>query len=325
MSFFEECECGDGGQNTGVPPCVPVIDRTSFMILVQTIANDGTVNSIKATDFIAGKLPDSFIQGKIDETDPSKRWFITPKINAVIDVRAEPVTFDVDGIPKIVDQGIRTFAGSFFDKLGSPVFAGVVNSFKCLDMSEFEITQSGGIAGLTTKDGSEMLPVSIETGTLFAGVVKKTKTELNAVTITFAVNELVRDENLIQISSKNIEPNMLLKKGLVQVVGEALTTPVITATTVRINATFIYGNFSNSDPFESFLAADLSSDLGVTPSTVFNVSTSTQIAVSTLVPVVGSPGEYDMTIAAGAASTNVIQVAMFKSKFAMVPFTYIIP
>jgi len=325
MFFFEECECGDGGRNTGVPACVPITDRTSFMILVQTIANDGTVNSIKATDFVAGKLPDSFIQGKIDERDSSKRWFITPKINTVIDVRAEPVTFDVDGIPKIVDQGVRTFAGSFFDKLGSPVFAGVINSFQCLDMSEFEITLSGGIAGIGTKDGSEMLPVAIETGTLFAGVVKKTKTELNAVTITFAVNELVRDENLIQINSKNIGTNMLLKKGLIQVVGEGLTTPVITATTVRINATFIYGNFPNSDPFASLIAADLSSDLGVTTSTVFNVSTATQVAVSSLIPVAGSLGEYDMIIAAGAVSTDIIQVAMFKSKFAMVPFTYIIP
>lgn len=321
--MFEPCTCGSGGQNTGVPSCVQVIDRDSMLILVQTFANDGTRNSIKKTDFVGGVLPDAFIEAKINELDPSKRWYVTPKINAVTDVRAEPVTFDVDGIPKIIDQGVRTFLGSFYDKLGAPQFAGVINSFACLDMSYFAITVVGAIVGID--NGDEMLPIDIETGTLFGGVVKRTKTELNAVSITFAVQELVRDENLIQIGPANIAVSMLLKRGLIQITGEALAAPLITATTARLNLDFIYGEFPNKNPFEGALAADLSYDLGVTPATVFNNTQSVSVAVSSLTPVVGEPGQYDMVIAGGGLSADVIQVALFKAGFELTVFTYIIP
>lgn len=321
--MFEPCACGTGGQNTGQPSCVPTIKRTALLVMMRTFANDGTRNSIKKTDFVNGELPNAFIESKINEADQSKRWYITPKINAVTDTRAEPITFDVDGIPKIIDQGVRTFLGSFYDKLGSPTFAGVMNSFSCQDMSYFEISVEGAIVG--KNGGEDMYPNGIETGTLFAGVVRGTKTELNAVSLTFAVNELERDENLIQIGSAQIEPDMLLKRGLIDVVGAALVAPVITATTVRLDLDFIYGDFNNQIPFEGLVAADLSNDAGVTPATVFNVSQSASAAVASVTPVIGEAGQYDVVIAAGAVSTDVISVALFKAGFEMTVFTYLIP
>ena len=321
--MFEPCTCGTGGKNTGLPSCVPSIKRSAKLVLVQTIANDGTYNSIKASDFVNGKLPESFIDAKINELDPSKRWYVTPKINNVTDLRAEPVTFEVDGIAKIIEQGIRTFLGTFYDKLGSPQFAGVLNSFQCQDMSYFEISVDGDIVGLD--NGAEMLPIAIESGTLYAGVIRGTKTELNGVSLTFAVNELVRDENLIQISKATIGADMLLKKGLIDVVGEALVAPAITATTVRLNLDFIYGDFPNKLPFKGLVAADLSFDAGVTPSTVFNSTQSSSVAVSSVIPVVGVDGEYDVTIAAGGLSGDEILVSLSKLGYQLEPFTYLIP
>lgn len=321
--MFEPCTCGTGGQNTGQPTCVPTIKRTTKLILMRTFANDGTLNSIKETDFVGGVLPDTFIQAKINEADESKRWYVTPKINTVTDTRAEPVTFDVDGIPKIIDQGVRTFLGSFYDKLGSPVFAGVLNSFQCFDMSYFEISVDGDIIGID--NDTEMIPIAIETGTLFAGVVRGTKTELNAVSLTFAVGELVRDENLIQVAESEIETNMLLTRGLIDVRGEALAAPLITPTTVRLDLQFLYGNFPERNAFEGLVAADLSFDGGVTPSTVFNVDQSSSVAVSSITPVVGSPGLYDVVIAAGGLTTEEILVALFKTGFEMTDFSYELP
>ena len=321
--MFEPCTCGTGGQNTGQPNCVPTIKRTAMLILMNTIANDGTYNSIKKTDLVGGKLPDAFIEARINDSDKSKRWYITPKINAVVDVRAEPITFDVDGIPKIIEQGVRTFVGSFYDKLGSPQFAGVLNSFSCVPMSYFEISVDADIVGM--ENTTEMLPIAIETGTLFAWVVRGTKTELNSVSLTFAIQELMRDENLIQLAKANIDANMLLKRGLIDVRGVAEALPVITATTVRLNLDFIYGNFPDRNAFEGLVAADLSYDGGTTPSTLFNSSQSASVVVSSVVPVVGSPGLYDVTIAAGAISTDSILVAMFKSGYELLPFSYLIP
>ncbi len=321
--MFEPCSCGTGGANTGQPSCVPTIERTAKLIIMQTFASDSTRNSIKKTDFVNGVLPDSFIDDKINATDTSERYYVTPKINAVTDTRAEPVTFDVDGIPKIIDQGVRTFSGSFYDKLGSPTFAGVLSSFSCQDVSYFEISVNGDIVGID--NGDEILPIAIETGTLFSGVVRGTKTELNAVSLTFAVNELVRDENLIQIGAGQLGSTMLNKRGLIDVVGEALSAPVITATTVRIDTNFVYGAFNNLVPFEGLVAADLSYDGGVTPTTVFNNTQSASVAVSSVTPVVGEVGQYDIVLAAGAISSDEIQVALSKTGFEMAAFTYLIP
>lgn len=320
--MFTPCSCGTGGQNTGQPSCVPQIERVAMLVLVRTFADDGTRNKINASDFVAGVLPDTFVEAKINHADRSKRWFITPKINSVTDVRSEPITFDVDGIPMQISQGTRTFLGSYYAKLGSPKFAGVLNSFNCQDMSYFEITVDGAILGID--NGTEMLPIDIESGTIYAGVVRKTKTDPNSVSLTFAVQELVRDENLIQISASNIESNMLLKRGLIDSTGKALSTPTITTTTARVKLYYAYGDFPSKLPRKGVVVADLSVDLGVTPSTVYNTSTSSNVTVTSLTPVVGSDGQYDMVIPV-QSSGNVIQVAVYKAGFEFTAFTYQIP
>lgn len=320
--MFEPCLCGTGGKNTGIPSCVPTIERIALLILVPTWADDGTLNSIKKSDFVNGVLPDAFVLAKINHLDPSKKWSPTPKINTVTDVRDAPVTFDVDGIATFVSQGVRTFLGSYYKKNGVPTFAGVLNSFQCIDTSYFEVTVEGAIAGID--NDTELLPIAIETGTLYAGVVKGTKTDPNSVSLTFAIQELVRDENLIQIAKGSLETNMLLVRGLLQLTGEALALPVITTTTARINLNFIYGNFPSKNAFEGAVAADLSADYGVTPSTVFNETTSAQLAIASLIPVVGEPGLYDMTIAAGASGDK-IKVSIFKTGYELTSFTYLIP
>ncbi len=321
MGLFAPCECGSGGQNSGQPSCVPVIGRIAFPIFVHTFDVDGVRNSIKVSDFVNDILPESFIDGKINETDPTKRWFVSPKINTVTDVRADAVTFDVDGIAVIIDQGIRSFTGSYYSKAGSPKFAGVINSYACIDMSYFEVTVDGSIAGIDNT--TELLPIDIETGTLYAGVVKKTKTDPNSVGLTFAVGELVRDENYSQISATQIEANMLLKKGLIDIEGSALATPTITATTVRIDLNFCYGNFNNKLPFKGAVVADFSPDDGVTTSAVYNVTQSANITVNSVTEV--ADGVYDLVLAAGAISNDVISVDIFKTGFDMEAFTYDVP
>lgn len=319
--LFQPCECGSGGKNTGQPSCVPVIGRIAFPIFVHTFDEDGVRNSIKTTDFVNGVLPESFVDDKINETDPTKRWFIAPKINTVTDTRAEAITFDVDGIAVIVDQGIRTFVGSFYSKAGNPKFAGVINSFFCIDMSYFEVTVEGAIAGIDNT--TELLPIDIETGTLYAGVVKKTKTDPNSVGLTFAVQELVRDENYSQISPSQIGANMLLKKGLIDIEGSALATPAITATTVRLDLNFCYGNFNNNLPFKGAVVADFSPDDGVTTGVLFNVTQSANITINTVTEV--ADGVYDLVLAAGANSADEISVDISKLGYDMEAFTYVVP
>lgn len=321
--MFEACSCGTGGRNTGQPNCIPTIKSTSRIIVMRSYANDGTRNSIKKTDFVNGVLPEAFIDDKLNETDASKRWYLTSKINNITDTRAEPTTFDIDGVPFITNQGARSFAGSFYSNLGSPTYAGVLNSFSCFQNAYYEVSVEGAIVGMD--GGDDLYPIGIQTGTLNAAVVKGSKTEPNSVLITFAVDELERDENMIQIGASAIEANLLNKRGLIDVVGSALDTPTITATAVRVDLGFIYGNFNSKIPFEGLTAADLSYDGGTTTATVFNVDQSASVVVSSVTPVLGSAGLYDLVIASGGLTTEVISVALSKNGYEMTAFTYIIP
>jgi hypothetical protein len=79
---------------------------------------------------------------------------------------------------------------------------------------------------------------------------------------------------------------------------------------------FVYGAFNNLVPFEGLLLADL---------TVFNVNQSGALVVSSITPVVGESGKYDMVIAAGSNSAETIRVSVSKDGFEMTPFTYLIP
>ena len=320
--MFEKCSCGTGGKNTGVPSCVPQINRVGMIAIVHTRNAAGELNSIKESDFVDGILPEAFIDAKLNAEDPSERWFLTPKINSVTDVRAEPITFDVDGIPKIIDQGVRTFLGSYYGSAASPQFAGVLNSFNCIEVSEFEFSVDGAIVGIDA--GDEMLPIAIETQTLYAGVVKRTKAELNSVSLTFAIQELVRDEDLIQISASSIEGNILTKKGLIDGTGEALASPAITTSTVRIDMKYIYGDFPSKQAFKGLVVGDLSPDNGVTTSTIYNTTDSANVAVSLMTPVVGSDGVYDLTFAVQPAAKT-ITVDFSKTGFDFTPFTFVTP
>ena len=126
----------------------------------------------------------------------------------------------------------------------------------------------------------------------------------------------------MQISAAQIEGNILLKKGLLDILGSEDTSVPNTATTVRINLTYCYGDFNNLNPFKGAVSADFSPDNGVTPDVLFNVTQSANISISSVTEV--SDGVYDLVLAAGAVSTDVISVDIFKTGNDMEAFTYVV-
>ena len=78
MAFNCTCETGGIG-NLGLPKCNSLLGVVSKLIIVPTYDNDGNRNSIAFSDLIAGILPDSYIVGKLNNSDASKRWYPTAK------------------------------------------------------------------------------------------------------------------------------------------------------------------------------------------------------------------------------------------------------
>ena len=312
MKKFELCLCGSVATNTGQPNCVPIGERTVGFIFFDKFDSDGNLNKIAAADV----LDAAYFTAKINETDKSKRWYPTPKISNIEDVRAEPVTFDVDGISIIVDQGPRTFLGNFYDKVASPQWVAVLNSRQCIDTAYFEVTASGQLRGIIDGAG-DMVGIAIETGTLNAIYVKKTKTTPQGAVLTFAVNELVRDEDLVFIASGDIGVDVKSLRGLLDVVGSNAT--ATTTTDAELDLEFCYGSLRDLSKFKGGVLADFSADGGTTPNTIYNVTAAANVVLSA---VVESPdGHYTLTYPAQTLN-DVLRVQIVKDGYEMEPITF---
>lgn len=316
MEKFKLCACGDEPLNSGTPNCVPSASRTSYLILVSTFDNDGNENKIAAGDV----LDAAYFEGKINEPDKSKRWYILPKTSNIEEARAEANTFDVDGIAKIIDQNIRTFLGNVYGAKASPRMAAVINSRACSENSVYEITVDGEIRGENDGQGG-LLPIKIEDETLYARYDKPTKTQKQTVIITFTVEENVRDENLAYIEASDIGIDVRKLRSVVDVFGE-VTPGTISTTGVEFDLGYEFSSLRSLNPLVGIVAADLSYDEGVTPSTVFNITQSSSLAVATLDET--SNGHYVLTHAA-QTSGDVIEVKLSKNGVELKPFTYQIP
>ena len=76
---MEFCTCPATMGNTGKPNCEPIQGVAKKLIFVNLFDSTGARNSILKDDVIH----DAYISDKLNETDESKRWFISDKINTV--------------------------------------------------------------------------------------------------------------------------------------------------------------------------------------------------------------------------------------------------
>ena len=65
------CKCSATLSNTGTPSKQRIVKDGSLLIAVLLKADDGTSNVIEDADVV----DQSFVDGKINEADPTKRWY----------------------------------------------------------------------------------------------------------------------------------------------------------------------------------------------------------------------------------------------------------
>lgn len=299
------CNCKSGPQNTGIPSCVDVLNRTSYEIYMYKRANDGTYNSIKDSDLVGGILPTSFITAKINETDESKRWYVMPKVKNVTFEQADPNTEDIDGIPYPVSEGIITGTVDYVSRDASPQWYGVLKSFECLDVAKYEVTVSGELIGV--EYDNEFRPMPMEQGTMWLKFQRPTKTAVGKIMQTVVWKEDFPVERINAIAADKFEDGALDSlNGLQDIVLESSATA--TTTTVTVDASLIYGGFEDKQTVEGLVADDFNYD-GI--GTVYNVTQDSSVGVTA----VESPeGTYTLTFAA-QTSADVIRVKVVKEGF----------
>ena len=206
------CKCDTGIINSGIPSCVSGFGRIAKLFFVYQVATDGTSNAIPCSQTI----DEAYLTSKLNEADPSKRWYPTDKISNVTEVRNDPTTETIDNIDSIVEQGSRTFNGFFVGKAAStPTYLKFLKSVQCPSVMYFGIDVNGTIVGVETllSGAAALTGINIQPQTLNSRPVPATSTTLAKNEITFSVDSLVQDETIAYISADEITEDLLNANG----------------------------------------------------------------------------------------------------------------
>lgn len=253
---MSECLCTLTLNNTGKPGCQKLADITKMSYYVPTFASDGTRNSI---DTVNDTLDEAYVIAKLNESDPTKRWYPVVGYKNVEDVRAESNTEALnDGIALITSPGARTFAAILLED--GPRYQKKLNGFKCIDMSVYHGDKVSSLIG--SKDGDYFYPIRIENGTFDVIQVKAADGARPKLAITFTYSDLELDENLDIIPrSKFDNYNHLSSTGLLDVNVEITST---TTTQMVFDLTSDFGDAINNDSVTGFELADVDSLFNIT-------------------------------------------------------------
>ena len=295
------CSCKDGIYNSGIPNCVDGFDRFVKLVFVNQYANDATQNTIDCSLLSNA----TYLEGKLNNPDKSKRWYPTGKLYQVVDERGDSVTETIDNLNFIVTQGTRTFTALFLDKgTNQPKYLKFLKSLACPKVGYFAIDENGNAVGVDL-GGGMLAPFPVQSLSLDAKGIPATASALAKNQLTFALDSLLQDETVSYIPASDFIGSLLNINGLLNV---NLAEGSISGTfdSVGVVATLEYGNVCNALPFTA--------GTDVTDWTVFNVTTSSAVTVTSVT--VSGTGEniYDLAFAA-QSSSDVMRVTLDKVGF----------
>lgn len=297
--------------NTGQPNCVPIQKVDAGIILVNYLADDGTVNSIKKADTFDTAYVTALVNaGNVGSAlSRSERWFPLMGLKTVVGERADNITEDIDGVSTNVKDGVRNYDAMIVGKAGNPQLLKALNSRASLRDAYFKVSLDGNLTGILDSVTGNINPIKIESSTLQNKLIDPTASTIQKVSIKFTVDVNEKDEDLRTLNSATISADLLDIMGLIDVVGAA-TSP--TTTTVTLTTTFIYGDQFVLNPFKGAVLADFP---------VFNVTTSLAVVPASVIETPADSGIYLFTYAAQTGS-DVMTINLQKSGFEMDEVTF---
>ena len=290
-----ECNNCTNDNNTGFSNCDYIMREAVGLISVKTFDNDGAKNKI----LLSTILNQAYLTAKINNTDPSVRWFPLLGIENVADVRAEVQYETMEGGNKFkVRNGIRNFLGLLPKK--SAKFMSKLENQTCGDWSDYYIDANGNLIGIVNGDGY-MYPVRRQANSFSSTLTKGTPTTVQKLALTFDIHISVKDSELNVIKTSEFDNVDLLSiEGLldVQVV---ITSTGQTSMVFKLETD--YGTAITKVLDEGLAIAELVSSVGGATSKVRNSTTSADVAVLTLSEV---DGIYTITYASQTIGNTLI-------------------
>jgi len=278
------CTCTSTLSNIGIGGCAPTQDVAYSLIFVKLRDGSGNLNRIDLSS-----IPDaSGISDLINEADPTKRWYPTPELKNVEDVRADSEFENFnDGTKAKIRLGIRSFSG-FVVSQDSRFYEKVL-PFQCQkEFGAYVVDVNGALHGDASVDGY-LAPAPIQASSMDNIYVKATDTTVSKVNIRFDWKNTFGDENLGMLVASDFASDVDLTSlnGLLSVTG---TASAITTTGFTMAITDYYGSVLGT-PVKGLVAADFS---------LYNATDAASVTIST---VTESPeGTYAFTFSAEDSS-----------------------
>jgi hypothetical protein len=277
------CKCGVGLSNTGTA-CTPIMQVAKKVILVPYFNDDGEINSI---DLTGGPFNAAYFSALVNHADNSQRWFPLPELKNVIDERAEnrTETFE-DGSSVFISEGDRSFTGILVK--GTPKLKGKIEAARCVEVGVYIVDKNGNLIGVHDEDNDLLLPIKLDEASVSARLMKTTDTTIQKLELKFNFHSDEKDELLAMIACDELDYNVLLLKGLLDI--HAVYSDIsTTGFTVKLNTE--YGTPLSPVVDEGLVAGDFA---------LYNDTDSANVVVATATE--SAPGTYDITFLAQSSA-----------------------
>lgn len=299
--------CGEGLLYTGLSQSDIKSERISAIIVVDTIAADNTKNEILKTDV----LDSVYINGKLNESDKTKRWNVIKNLEEYIsEITDKALVTSSSGQSYATSGGeIQTVKYNVWNV--SETYAKKLEEQFCKDLSFYEIDTCGTIKGIPSADGLSIEPIPMHGSSGSVKFVAASPGVLPQAQISFEIKEYVNQLNRVIIGKNVIELNLNQVESMQQVLG-VVTLPTSTGFTVKMNGIFGYSNQENKIVGGLLAGFTLKNAAGV-------------VIAITSVTAQATPNNnlYDVvaTIPTGATST----IEFFQEGFEMIPTDVVVP
>lgn len=292
------CDCNAGLGNTGSPNCVPIADVTRKLVLVPLYDNTGAINEyqVSATTFNS-----VFFNARINDVDKSKRWYPTPEIENIEDLRGDPIFETLNNGKNIfVQQGTRPFSGVMLEM--GPEFLEQIEKASCLKFGAFIVDKQGNLIGNGKAKDGYLRPIRIDQNTWNPRLLKASDTVSAKVQLNFEWDILEEDSQIRMVSAADMSGYALNDiRGLVDIVGAAATNISTTGFKMKMNT--FYGTLKSLIDVKGLLITDFS---------IYNVTDSLAVTILTMTE---SPlGTYAFTFAA-QTSADVLELRVAEDGF----------
>lgn len=277
-------ECTAGLGNTG-ESCTPIIGISANVFAVYLKDADGNRNGI---DLENDTIDDAYITARLNDTDPTQRWYPVGALKNVTDEREDPITETAeDGSVGFIQEGIRKASVQLWE--GSQILCGKLNTFRNKQFGLFCITTNGDLVGTigNSQDSCNptmLYPIAVDPGSWYSKFVKLTNSVVQKLMVTWNWLRAEKDENLRVIEASEMDTDLLIAEGLKDVCDIISDEDQTTFTaTMRLTG---YGSATAPIPMTGLVIGDFA---------LYNVTDSLAVTISTVTET--SDGVYVFTFA----------------------------